>query len=102
VQQALAAAMTALGKATNALREDLTPSRTELGGSEFFDPALSSDIRNSIAVNAMTPSVANNYVQDKLTGRAAFLQNVKQMLSGMQELKLSGPSHPLVMPTLHS
>lgn len=94
VQQALAAAMTALDKATTSLREDLTPSRTEhiseLGGGEFFDPGLSNDIRNSIAVNAMTPSVANAYVQDKLTRRAAFLQSVKQTLAGMQELKLSG------------
>lgn len=98
VQQALAAAMSALDKATISLRADLTPSRTEhiseLGGGEFFDPALSKDIRDSIAVNAMTPSVASTYVQDKLTRRATFLQNVKQTLTGMQELKLSGSVPP--------
>jgi hypothetical protein len=98
VQQALATAMTALDKATASLRDRLTLSHiehiAEIGGAEYFDPSMTDEVRKSIATNAMTPSVASAYVQDVLTRRAAFLQNVKQTLSGMEELTLSGSTPP--------
>ena len=98
VQQTLATAMTALDKATASLQGRLTIAQiehiAEIGGAEYFDPSMTDGVRTSIATNAMTPSVASAFVQDVLTRRAAFLQNVKQTLSGMEELNLSGSTPP--------
>ena len=98
VQQALATAMTALDKAAAALRDRLSLTQAEniakIGGAEFFDPSMTEKIRTSIGTNAMTPSVASTFVQDIVTRRAAFLQYVKQTLTGMGELGLSGSTAP--------
>jgi hypothetical protein len=93
-QQALATALEALDAADSSLREELKPSDQEaireVGGAEFFDPALAASIHASISTNAMTPTVARDYVQGISTRRAAFLATVKQTISGLDELGVVG------------
>jgi len=72
------------------MRGSLTPalstSISEIGGEEFFDPTLAINVQASISANAMTPSVARDFVQDVVTRRTAFIATVKQTLSGLKEL----------------
>jgi len=49
----------------------------EIGGGEFFDPDLAEKVKASIAANAMTPSVARDFVLDVATRRAEFLRTIK-------------------------
>lgn len=94
LQQALAVAIEALDKNSRALSEELRPSDkeaiSEVAGGEFFDPAIALGIRGAIEKNAMTPSVARDYVADISQRRAAFLQTVDQTIDGLNELGVAG------------
>ena len=65
-QTSLATNLAVFQKAAAQLQGDISPSQksslAEIGGSEYFDPAISEQVRDSIALNAMTPSVAKEFV----------------------------------------
>ena len=91
-QSTLATALTEFEAAAAKLRTSITPSQTmaiaEMGGAEFFDPAIAEIMKSTISTNAMTPSVARDVVQDLATRRAAFLQTVKTTLQGLTKLNV--------------
>src|SRR5258708_1378007 len=90
-QSALASALATFTSAAAKLGESITASRAaviaEMGAGEFFDSAIAEKVRASISTNAMTPSVARDFVQDLSTRRAAFLATVKNTLQGLQRLR---------------
>jgi len=100
VQSSLAAALEEFSRATNELRKGLTPSRMALiksiGGQDSFDPVLSEKIRRAIAENAMTPSVASDFVKQIVSSRNGFLKYVRSTREGIERLGLhkSDPSSP--------
>lgn len=61
-----------------------------LGGEEFFSSEMISSVRNTIATNAMTPSVANERVRKLISDRQEFLQTVKATHDGLHSLHFSG------------
>ena len=89
-QSALAGALSTFSSRADELKERLTPALlsaiNELGGTEFFDPAIAGDVQSSIAANAMTPSVARDFVQDLATRRSNFLAVVRQTIVGLKAL----------------
>lgn len=91
-QNNLASAMTTFSEAAAKLRAMITPAQTlaikEMGGADFFDPAIADRIRSAIQTNAMTPSVARDFVQDLTTRRNDFLQTVKAARLGLEKLKI--------------
>lgn len=97
-QSALAAALASFSETVERLSQELTPSISiaigELGGSEFFDPAIADKVQASISANAMTPSVARDFVQDLSTRRAAFLEDVRLTLDGLKKLGIESRQLP--------
>lgn len=57
-----------------------------MGGGEFFDPLIADKVTNSIQTNAMTPSVARDFVQDLANKRAAFLSTVRGAKQNLEKL----------------
>ena len=92
-QSALASELKALTEAYAQLSDRITPSRAvlinEIGGGEFFDPNIADKVRRAVSTNAMTPSVARDFVQDLTTKRTAFLSTVRKTLQGLSALKIT-------------
>lgn len=89
-QATLANALASFEAAAQAVRDGISPSQHSaiqaMGGEEFFDPDMFNKIRNSVQTNAMTPSVARDFVQDFANRRANFLniaQNVRKSLESL-------------------
>jgi hypothetical protein len=80
-QETLATALTTLTDAAAKLAESITPSQAsmikQMGGEDFFDPQIADKVKTSIQSNAMTPSVARDFVQDLATRRSSFLSTVR-------------------------
>jgi hypothetical protein len=97
-QSTLATALAAFANAARHLSEALTPSIsssiTDLGGADFFDPSIAESVQAAVASNAMTPSVARDFVQNLATRRATFLGTVGQTLEGLNNLGVKGGSLP--------
>jgi hypothetical protein len=97
-QTALAAAKATFEAAAEKLKDLITPSQAgsiaELGGSEFFDPGLADKVRIAIESNAMTPSVARDFVQDIAVRRATFLETVRATIQGLGKLSVTPPALP--------
>ena len=93
-QSSLASALKALDSAADELGRALNPSQrssiVEVGGAEFFDPSIAAKVKTIVATNAMTPSVARDFVQDLADRRARYLTIVEQTLSGLDTLGVSG------------
>ena len=89
-QSALANAIAAFSDASAQLGNALTPTQAdsiaEIGGAEFFDPRIADTVRQSIAENAMTPSVARDFVKDLASRRSIFLETMQSTLTGLNEL----------------
>jgi hypothetical protein len=89
-QANLANALAILESASSELRNSLTPSQLAaieaMGGAEFFDPAIADKVKTSIQSNAMTPSVARDFVQDLTTRREAFLDTVATTRKNLEKL----------------
>jgi hypothetical protein len=89
-QGTLASALQAFEDASAKLRELITPAQAlaikELGGAEFFDPGIADKIKTSVQTNAMTPSVARDFVQDIATRRATFLKTVAAARQSLEKL----------------
>ncbi len=92
-QSNLASALGAFEQAAAKLRESMTPSQFELiesmGGAEFFDPEISKKVRTVMEKNAMTPSVARDFVQDLSSRRADFLSTVRNAKQSLEKLKIT-------------
>lgn len=92
LQSALASALKTFEQAAEKLRDSITPSISgaiaDMGGGEFFDPEIADKVKSSISQNAMTPSVARDFVQDLALRRTTFLQTVKGMLQGLERLNI--------------
>jgi len=90
LQSALASALAKFSSAAEQLDKLISPSRAaiiaEMGGSEFFDPAIAERVDASISKNAMTPSVARDFVQELATGRRAFLDTARKTIQGLETL----------------
>lgn len=91
-QSALASAMAAFDAAAARLRDSITPSQAaaiaDMGGDEFFDPAIAEKVKLSIQSNAMTPSVAKDFVLDLASRRATFLGVVRSAIQGLERLNV--------------
>ncbi len=76
-QASLATALQTLTDGANRIHDEITPAQLtviqELAGTEYFDPAIADNVRTTIERNAMTPSVARDYVQDLTDQHAHFL-----------------------------
>lgn len=93
-QSSLASALKAFDSAAEELGRSLTPcqrsSIVEIGGAEFFDPSIAAKVKTVVATNAMTPSVARDFVKDLADRRAGYLTTIEQTLSGLDTLGVSG------------
>lgn len=92
-QKELANALASFESATPALQDAISPSQMDaieaMGGKEFFDPALSSRIRNAVQTNAMTPSVAASIVKDIASRRSRFLTTVRSAKQNLEKLNVT-------------
>jgi len=72
---------------------EIAPSQAELigemGGAEFFDRSIADKVNDSIARNAMTPSVARDFVKDLASRRQEFLDTVTSTFQGLEGLKIT-------------
>jgi hypothetical protein len=93
LQNNLATALGQFASAAIKLSDAITPSETsairEIGGGEFFDPAISEKVTNSVQTNAMTPSVPRDFVADLAARRSTFLATVRSTLKGLKELGIT-------------
>jgi hypothetical protein len=60
-----------------------------MGGAEFFDPSIAETVKESVQKNAMTPSVARDFVQELAARRAAFLTTVRNAWQNLEKLKIT-------------
>jgi hypothetical protein len=92
-QSSLATALNGFSQAAAQLGESITPSQHKLieamGGGEFFDPLIAEKVKVSVQTNAMTPSVARDFVQELSKRRAAFLSTVRSALENLRALKIT-------------
>lgn len=93
-QSALASALETFSDAVSGLKGAVTPSQSSaiaaIGGIEFFNPDLYESVKAAIATNAMTPSVARDFVKDLASRRAEFLETVATTLKGLDDLGVRG------------
>jgi hypothetical protein len=93
-QSTLASALAAFEEAAARLGESISPSQfamiREMGGEEFFDPAIAGKVKGAVQLNAMTPTVARDVAQELAKRRADFLSTVRSALQDLQRLKISG------------
>lgn len=89
-QSSLATALKTFCSAAEQLGDALPPSQmsliAEAGGAEFFSPSIGEKVKVSVATNAMTPSVARDFVRDLADRRASYLTTLEQTLSGLSAL----------------
>jgi len=92
-QATLAAALKQFESAAQKLRTAVTPSQAtaiaEMGGADFFEPDIAAKVHASVSTNAMTPSVARDFVLDLVTRRDTFLKIVKSTLQGLDKLNVT-------------
>jgi hypothetical protein len=91
-QNALATNLTKLRETIAELDTRLDPSALEalsgMGGGSFFDRDLANNISESVSGNAMTPTVARDFVQSLATQRKTFLENVEEARHSLKNLKV--------------
>jgi hypothetical protein len=89
-QTAFASALKSLNVALNNLVSEFEPSQEallkELGASRFFSNEISSRIEEWVATNAVTPSVAQQQVQNLVNERQNFLTQIGQVAQGLSFL----------------
>jgi len=67
----------------------------ELKGERFFDPAMSAKVKEAVVGNAMTPSVARDYVRSLYTDRDAYLSVLNSTNQGIRKLGVEGEDLPV-------
>jgi hypothetical protein len=94
-QAVLAQALQTFSSSAEMLGERITPSQATLisaiGGQEFFEPSIAESVKSSVATNAMTPTVARDFVKGLASRRAAFMATIKSTQHGLTELKIGAP-----------
>lgn len=92
-QTALAAGLTRLNQAVAELDQHLNPADIEaiskMGGKSFFDRDLAQEVSDSVSRNAMTPSVAREFVQELSNNRKEFLDNVHAATISLKNLDVT-------------
>jgi hypothetical protein len=92
-QSNLASALKTFTTAADDLGKTLTPTQScsiaEAGGAEFFDPSIADKVKAAVATNAMTPSVARDFVKDLADRRARYLSTIEQTLAGLNALGIT-------------
>ena len=92
-QSALASNMAKLREGVSILTSELNPADIEaiaaMGGGEFFDRNLADSVSESVSANAMTPSVARDFVQKLASRRASFLSTTRSARSGLEVLQVT-------------
>ena len=92
-QSVLATALAAFTSSAAKLGESIAPLEAMLianmGGVEFFDPSIAEKVKASIATNAMTPTVARDFVQGLASRREEFLATVRSTLRGLADLQFT-------------
>jgi hypothetical protein len=92
-QSALASALAAFEQAAAQLGELIASSQYAvvegMGGEDFFDSSIAEKIKNSVQMNAMTPSVAKDFVEQLATRRAEFLTTVRSARLSLEKLKIT-------------
>ncbi len=92
-QNSLASALAALEAAASNLCSSISPSQfaaiSAMGGEEFFDPSISGKVKTAVQMNAMTPSVARDFVQDLASRRSSFLSTVRTARQSLEQLRVS-------------
>jgi hypothetical protein len=92
-QTTLANSLATLTTAVASMAASITPSQAELireiGGADFFDPKMAEKIHSSIQTNAMTPSVAQAFVQEFATKRATFLTTIRAARQALEKLGIT-------------
>jgi hypothetical protein len=93
-QSTLATALASFVDSAATLETKISPAQraliSEIGGGQFFDPSMAESVRSVIASNAMTPSVARDFVQKLANDRATFLANVTATHQGIVKLGVQG------------
>lgn len=91
-QSTLANALAAFESAATQLADLITPSQytaiDAMGGAEFFAPDIAEKVRTSVQKNAMTPSVAKDFVQELSNRRAKFLNTVRSAKDNLKQLNI--------------
>jgi hypothetical protein len=89
-QSELATALSTFETAAGKLLTSITPSQystiKEIGGEGFFEPKIADRVKLSIQTNAMTPSVAKDFVQELATRRSTFLATVRSARQDLEKL----------------
>lgn len=92
-QADLATTLAELKVAAEGLRGSITPSQYSevegMGGADFFDPNIVNRVNESIQTNAMTPSVAADFVAVLTTARSKFLSTVRSARKNLEQLGIS-------------
>jgi hypothetical protein len=95
-QSSLAVALASFADANEKLGKRLTPAQSsligEIGGAEFFDPQMAEKVQAAVSANAMTPSVARDFVSGLAKRRKTFLSTVSETLDGLTQLKVTSVS----------
>jgi|GEM_PF-6414863 len=98
-QESLANALEELregaAKLTTLIRPGEAEAIAEIGGAKFFSPSIYDDVREAVERNAMTPSVARDFVQHLVAERSEFLGASRTTVTGLIEL-LFAESVPMI------
>ena len=92
IQSALATVLSQFTTAAEEMRDSLSPSQLgvikDMGGEEFFDPAIADKVRTAVEKNAMTPSVARDIAKDLAQRRQTFLDTIEAARDGLEKLNI--------------
>lgn len=93
-QSTLATSLDSLEKANAFVFASLAPSDlraiASMGAEEYFANDLAANVKASVASNAMTPSVARDFVKRLATQRASFMKTAIETITGLEKLGVSG------------
>ena len=93
-QAALANALEGFANVPAQLSNSINPSQaaliSDMGGATYFDPEIYNKIMVAIQSNAMTPSVARDFVQNLAAGRAGFIGTVDSATIALERLNIIG------------
>jgi hypothetical protein len=89
-QSTLADALRSFETAAIKMSRSISPSQLatikEMGGEQFFDPAIADKVKTSVQTNAMTPTVARDFVRALASERSKFLSTVRSARQGLEDL----------------
>jgi|SRR5690348_9095489 len=95
-QTSLASALDAFTAASIKMADSISPFQfaaiQEMGGGEYFAPDIAQKIKDSVQQNAMTPSVARDFVSNLTTRRAEFLATVRSAHQSLEKLGIKAIS----------